>query len=93
MKNIDPVEEEMFNTVDAKDNKLLEEIEAITEKNEKEGYFSRIMEYNRPKAMIGIALIGSIICAASQPVYGGFLMSRMLTYLTIPMEYFPLLFP
>jgi len=50
------------------------------------------MEWNS-KGVIAIACFASILVGASQPVFGAFLMSPMLTQLTIPLTMYPLVYP
>jgi len=64
----------------------------MNEKNAKEGFFGRLMEWNN-KTYIAIACVASLITGASQPTFGGILMSRILAQLTVPLELYPVIFP
>ena len=92
-KGQDEFEEKMFEQVDKNDSIIDDEIKAIKEKNEKEGYFKRIMEWNNPKYLIVFAIIGAAFTGASQPLFGGLVMGKVLTYLSIPVDLFPVAFP
>jgi len=38
-------------------------------------------------------MLGALVCGAGQPIFGGFLMAKILAILSIPLEYFPYVFP
>jgi len=75
----DAAEDEMFEKVDAVDKVRDDEIQAIYDQTQKDGYFNRLMAWNKPKCLIYVALIGSLITGASQPIFGGVMLSRVLT--------------
>lgn len=50
------------------------------------------MEWNS-KCYITIAIIASLFVGSSQPVFAGLILARVLTQLTVPMEYYPIFYP
>lgn len=88
----DPVEEAMFKEVDEKDDALQKQIDDMNEKAQKEGFFGRLMEWNSG-SFIAIALVASLFVGASQPIFGGFLMSPVLTQLSVDLDLYAILFP
>jgi len=82
---MDPKEEQMFITCDERDDKIQKEIDEKNEANQKEGFFGRLMAWNNPVYLI-IALFASLLVGSSQPVFGGLLLSKVLTQLTVTAE-------
>lgn len=82
---MDPKEEEMFKVCDERDEKLEKEIKEMNEAAAKEGFFKRLMEWN-DTSYIFIAIIASLIVGSSQPVFGGFLLAKVLTQLSVDLE-------
>lgn len=87
MKNRDAKEEEMFTKCDARDKTEDERVAEIIKASVEAGYFSRLMEWNEPKPLIFVALIGSLLTGASQPFFA-IALSKVLTYLSVPLEAF-----
>jgi len=85
MKNRDAKEEEMFTQCDARDKIEDERVAEIIKTSVEAGYFSRLMEWNEPKILILIALIGALLTGASQPFFS-IALSKVLTYLSVPKE-------
>lgn len=54
----------------------------MNEANAKEGFFMRLMEWN-DTMYITLAVVFSLIVGASQPVFGGFVFSKVMTQLTV----------
>jgi len=81
----------MHATCDEKDEAIQKEIDEMNEKNAKEGFFGRISAWNN-QTFIGIALFAALITGSSMPVCGGLILSPLLTHLTVPIEYYPILF-
>lgn len=51
------------------------------------------MEWNQPKVLVVVALFGSLVCGAAQPIFGGLIMSEILTYLSLTALQFEMIFP
>ena len=83
----------MFDKCDKQDWVLQDKIDEINKTNKEAGFFSRLMEWNKPKWMVGFALFGALVTGASQPAFGGLLMARCLAYLSIPLDLFDLVYP
>jgi len=64
----------------------------MNEANAKEGYFKRLLAWQNP-VFIGIAIFASLLVGASQPCFGGLLMSKVLAKLTVPLDQYALFWP
>lgn len=54
----------------------------MNEANAKEGFFGRLMAWNDTTYIV-FAIIFSLVVGASQPIFGGFIFSSVLTQLTV----------
>ena len=72
--------------IDEKEKKMLE---TLKEDHAKKSGFSKLMPYNQPRYLIVFALIGSLIDGSIQPFFG-FIFSKFMGLLGIPVEYFKL---
>lgn len=64
----------------------------MNEENAKKGFFGRLMAWN-DTTFIVLAVIFSLFVGASQPVFGGFIFSKVMTQLTVEPEVFDFLYP
>jgi ABC-type multidrug transport system fused ATPase/permease subunit len=81
----------MHEACDENDAIIQKVIDETNEKNVKEGFFGRISSWNN-QTFVGIALFAALITGASMPVCGGLILSPLLTHLSVPLEYYPILF-
>jgi len=82
----------MFEFCDDRDDKFETQIKEMNEANEKEGYMKRLMKWNN-NCFLSVALFGSLCVGASQPLFAGLILAKVLTHLTIPVELYGLQFP
>lgn len=90
---LSPEEVEMFDEVDFNDKASQEKIDTVMTDALKEGAYARLSDYNTPKYYFIFALMAVFINACAQPIFGGFIMSRLLVVLSAPPEYLLVLYP
>ena len=59
----------------------------------KDGVYTRLSGYNKPKIFFAFALMAVLVNACAQPIFGGFIMSRLLVVLATPSPYLLIIHP
>lgn len=85
-------EKDMKSKADLVDKGVDDRVEGEMQELNKKSGFKKLMIYNNPKYLIIVGSIFSINCGASMPILG-VAMSKMLSYLTAPIEYLPMFDP
>lgn len=76
----------MKKIVDEHDKAVQDEIDKLIKENEKISNFKKMMPYTHPKLYIILGPLGSLIVGSFMPIMG-VILSYMLSYLVIPMNY------
>mmetsp|Transcript_39029 Transcript_39029/g.59447 ORF Transcript_39029/g.59447 Transcript_39029/m.59447 type:complete len:278 (-) Transcript_39029:1523-2356(-) len=82
---------EITKEVDAVDKKDEVELAELQKKLASVSAYRKIWPYNQPRIYVVLAVVGSILNGAVQPAFG-ILLSKMLSTLTVPAEYWDIYF-
>ena len=75
----------MIEKIDEKD-KEIEKLEAeVAEEKAKVTVYSKLSHYNKPGALVFVAILSAAICGAVNPLFGVFL-AKILSVLTVQKE-------